>query len=74
MILKKKLTTLTLKRQKLITAFLLKYLKKSSKGYASDLHKLFNKSIESNEFPQILKLVDITPVHKKKGPLDKTNY
>ena len=51
-----------------------KILKKSSKVSASVLHnKLFNNSIEKSDFPQNLKLADITPVYKKNDPLDKTN-
>ena len=42
-----------------------KILKKSSKISASVLHKLFNDSIEKSDFPQNLKLADITPVYKK---------
>ena len=49
-------------------------LKKSSKVSASVLHKLFNDSIEKSDFPQNLKLADITPVYKKNDPLGKTNY
>ena len=51
-----------------------KILKKSSKVSASVSHKLFNDSIEKSDFPQNLKLADITPVYKKNDPLDKTNY
>ena len=49
-------------------------LKKVSKVSASVLHKLFNDSIVKSDFPQILKLADITPVYKKNDPLDKTHY
>ena len=41
---------------------------------ASVLYKLFNDSIERSDFPQNLKLADITPVCKKNDFLDKTNY
>ena len=51
-----------------------KIFKKSSKVSVSVLHKLFNDSIEKSDFPQNLKLADITPVYKKNDPLDKTNY
>ena len=47
-----------------------KILKKSSKVSASALHKLFNDSIETSDFPQNLKLADMTPVYKKNDPLD----
>ena len=51
-----------------------KVLKKSSKVSLSALHKLFNDLIEKSDFPQNLKLGDITPAYKKNDPLDKTNY
>ena len=51
-----------------------KILKKSSKVSARALHKLFNYSIEKSDFPQNLKLADITPFCKKNDALDKTNY
>ena len=35
---------------------------------------LFNNAISNSEFPENLKLADVTPVFKKKNPLDKTNY
>ena len=49
-------------------------LKKFSKVSARVLHKLFNDSTVKSDFPQILKLADITPVSKKNDPLDKTPY
>ena len=45
-----------------------------SKVSASILHKFFNDSIKKSDFPQNLKLADITPVYKKNDPLDRTNY
>ena len=51
-----------------------KVLKKSSKVSLSALHKLFNDLIDKSDFPQNLKLADITPAYKKNDPLDKTNY
>ena len=38
------------------------------------LQELFNESLSNCEFPDKLKLEDITPVFKKKNPLDKANY
>ena len=38
------------------------------------LQKLSNGSLETSTFTYSLKLADITPVFKKKDPLDKTNY
>ena len=51
-----------------------KILKKSSEVSANVLHKLFNYSIEKSDFPQNLKLADITPAYKKTDTLNKTNY
>ena len=47
-------------------------LKESHKGlsnFAIETCKLV-----SGKFPDNLKLADVTPVFKKKNPLDKTNY
>ena len=38
------------------------------------LQKLVNDAIISGKFPDNPKLADVTPVFKKKNPLDKTNY
>ena len=38
------------------------------------MHKLFSDSIEKSDFPQNLKLADLTPVYQKNDPLDKTIY
>ena len=37
------------------------------------LKKLVNNAIIRGKFPDNLKLEDVTPVFKKKNPLDKTN-
>ena len=39
-----------------------------------DLTNGINKAIRNNEFPDFLKLSDITPVHKKRNPSDKATY
>ena len=50
-------------------------LKITSEATANILQKLLNKFLETNAFPDSLKLADITPaVFKKKDPLDKANY
>ena len=49
-------------------------LKISLEATANILQKLLNESIETGTFPDCLKLADITPVFKKKDPLNKTNY
>ena len=51
-----------------------KMLKISSEATANILQKLLNDSLETGMFPDSLKLADITPVLKKKDPLNKTNY
>ena len=51
-----------------------KILKLSSDTTAITLQELFNESLSNCEFPDKLKLADITPVFKKKKPLDKANY
>ena len=38
------------------------------------LTKCINKSIDTGYFPDSLKLANVTPVFKKKDPLDKANY
>ena len=41
---------------------------------AQFLHKTFNESVETGIYSDNLKLADITPVFKKKDPLNKINY
>ena len=71
--IEKKSTALILRRKQLITNTSIppKIFKKFSIVSASVSHKLFNDWIEKSEFPQNLKLADITPVYKKNDPLDK---
>ena len=51
-----------------------KIIKLSSDTTATILQELFNESLSNCEFPEKLKLADITPVFKKEIPLDKANY
>ena len=51
-----------------------KILRQSAEVTSNTLQLLFNKAISNTEFPEIVKLADVTPVFKKKDPLDKTNY
>ena len=51
-----------------------KLLKISSEATANILQKLLNDSLETGTFPESLKLANITPVFKKKDPLNKNNY
>ena len=44
------------------------------KSLQASLQLLFNNAISNSELPDNLKVADATPVFKKKGPLDKTNY
>ena len=51
-----------------------KILKISCNISAETLHNLFNECLITINFPDRLKLADITPVSKKKDPLNKENY
>ena len=46
-------------------------LKDAIDTYLPILTKVFNSSIEQNEFPNELKLADVLPIYKKKMPLIK---
>ena len=52
----------------------LKMLTKTSETSAKIIHKVFNETVETGDYPDNLKLADITPVFKKKDPLNKINY
>ena len=48
---------------------------KESREYCSDiLQKLFNKTLSNKEFPDELKLADVTPIYKKDDPNKSKNY
>ena len=51
-----------------------KIIKDNYDFFALKLHNDLNRSIDDGEFPNNLKLADITPVHKKDDRTDKTNY
>ena len=51
-----------------------KILKINCNTSAETLHNLFNECLTTGNFPDNLKLADITPVFKKKDPLNKENY
>ena len=51
-----------------------KILKISSEASADALQSLFNDMLKTGNFPENLKLADITPVFKKKNPLHKVSY
>ena len=51
-----------------------KILKISSKVSADTLHNFFNDMLKTGNFPDNLKLADISPVFEKKNPLYKVNY
>ena len=51
-----------------------KILKISCNTSVETLYNLFNECLKTGNFPDNLKLVDITPVFKKKDPLNKENY
>ena len=47
--------------------------RQSAEVTANTLQLLFNNAISNSEFPENLKLTDVTPVFNKKGPIGKTN-
>ena len=49
-------------------------LKKLKISISAPLETIFNKSIEEGVFPERMKLADVVPLHKSKGPLECTNY
>ena len=49
-------------------------LKISCNTSPETLQNLFNECLITDNFPDNLKLADITPVFKKKDPLNKENY
>ena len=51
-----------------------KTLKLSADTSADILQNLFNDMLSTGNFPDNMKLADITPVFKKKDPLKKENY
>ena len=51
-----------------------KILKVSCNISAKTLHILFNECLITGNFPDNLKLADVTPYFKKKDPLNKANY
>ena len=50
-----------------------KILKVICNAFAETLQNLFNECLIKDDFPDNLKLADITPVFKKKDPLNKEN-
>ena len=42
--------------------------------FSKTLHADFKFSVDNASFPNNVKLIDISPVHKKGDPTDKTNY
>ena len=51
-----------------------KILKISCNAFTETLHNLFNECLITDNFPDNLKLTNITPVFKNKDPLNKENY
>ena len=51
-----------------------KILRQSAEVTANTLQLLFNNAISNSVNPENLKLADVTPVFRKKNPLDKANY
>ena len=61
-------------KQQHITTFLQRYYIKVLKSLQASLQLLFNNAISNSELPDNLKVADVTPVFKKKDPLDKASY
>ena len=51
-----------------------KILAQTAEVTANTLQFLFNNAISNSKFSENLKLVDVTPVFKKKDPSGKTSY
>ena len=51
-----------------------KILKESREYCSNILQKLFNKTLSNKEFPDELKLADVTPIYKKDDPNKSKNY
>ena len=51
-----------------------KILRQSAEVTTNTLQLIFNSAISNSEFPEKLKLADVTPVFKNMDPLDKTDY
>ena len=49
-------------------------MKITSSASTDVLHNLFNDILKIGNFPNNLKFADITPVFKKKNPLQKVSY
>ena len=50
------------------------FVRLASKELSPHLTKLINQSLDDSIFPHSLKKAIVTPVHKKKDPLNKSNY
>ena len=51
-----------------------KLLKTASKSLAPSLTYIINHSIQNNNFPQIMKKAEVSPIFKKDNNMDKTKY
>ena len=51
-----------------------KILKESRECCSDILQKLFNNTLSNKEFPDELKLADVTPIYKKDDPNKSKNY
>ena len=51
-----------------------KILKESRECYSDILQKLSNNTVSNKEFPDELKLADVTPIYKKDDPNKSKNY
>ena len=72
--MEKEIENIDLKNATTKNTVLPKILKIGCNTSAETLHNLFNECLITSSFPDNLKLADITPVLKKKDPLNKENY
>ena len=72
--MEKKIQNIDLKKANTKNTIPPKISKVASNTSAETLHNLFKECLITGDFADNLKLADITPVFKKKDPLNKENY
>ena len=72
--MEKEIKNIDLKKATTKNTILPKILKVSCNTSAENLQNLFNECLITGNLPNNLKLADITPIFKKKHPLNKENY
>ena len=72
--LSKEITNLDIKKRSLSSDIPTKIIKESDDLFAIFFTKNFNLSLNKGEFPEILKIAEVTPIYKKVNPFEKDNY